>query len=175
MANFEAALGFVFAREGGYSDNPLDHGGATNFGVTLSALKSFRSNPNLTYIDVQALTKLEASKVYRANYWDKLHLDEVADDTLATVLFDQAVNRGTDCVALQVQHLLGLDADGVVGKKTIQALNKVSAPKFTADFILKSQEIYVKIAQKNMSQLTFLGGWIHRTHELLKLLLERAA
>jgi lysozyme family protein len=36
------SLAFVFAEEGGYTDDPLDPGGATNLGITLDELSRWR-------------------------------------------------------------------------------------------------------------------------------------
>ena len=39
-SRFDACMPFIFKAEGGYSDNPADPGGPTNFGITLATLKS---------------------------------------------------------------------------------------------------------------------------------------
>lgn len=41
-ANFQACLKHVFAMEGGFSNDPSDHGGATNWGITAATLAHWR-------------------------------------------------------------------------------------------------------------------------------------
>lgn len=40
-ANFSACLRHVLAMEGGFRNDPSDHGGATNWGITLATLAHF--------------------------------------------------------------------------------------------------------------------------------------
>lgn len=89
---FEPALAFTLAYEGGYVDHPADPGGATNMGITIRTLGNWRGRP-VTKADVRALSKEEAAKIYRANYWNKAGCDGLASGVdLCT--FDVAVNSG---------------------------------------------------------------------------------
>ena len=42
MAEFAQAIEYVLENEGGLVDNTNDHGGITNFGITIPMLTSFR-------------------------------------------------------------------------------------------------------------------------------------
>ena len=57
---FPDAVERVLAREGGYSDNPADRGGRTNFGISSGAY------PDL---DVSKLTREQAKEIYKRDYW----------------------------------------------------------------------------------------------------------
>ncbi len=74
--NFERALALVLKHEGGYVDHPADPGGATNRGVTRATLAAWRGRP-VSKAEVRALTRLEASAIYRKNYWDAVRADEL--------------------------------------------------------------------------------------------------
>ena len=90
--NFKQALFLTLRFEGGYSDNKLDPGGATNMGVTLETLSLSRGKA-VTKADVRALTFVEAASIYFQHYWQPIKADGLAAgvDLLA---FDIAVNMG---------------------------------------------------------------------------------
>lgn len=75
MNNFEKSMVFVALHEwsnradGGYTNDPVDPGGETKFGI------SKRAHPG---IDIKGLTLPQALHIYRAEYWDANNLDSVA-------------------------------------------------------------------------------------------------
>lgn len=83
--DFDRCVTFVLKQEGGYVNNPADHGLETNFGI------SKRAYPSL---DIKNLTRDEAVEIYRRDYWVKAGCDRLEwPDCL--VVFDTAVNMGT--------------------------------------------------------------------------------
>jgi lysozyme family protein len=162
---FQKAVERVVSVEGGYSDHEADRGGSTKFGITQQTLAQFRGVP-VSDDDVRDLTEEEAHRIYKKFYWDVMNLDSVKSEKIAEVLFDQAVNRGVVPVVKYMQQVLGLKADGKVGIVTITALN--SAPEQLTCLLLieKAQIEYVRIVERNPSQIVFLEGWIRRTHSL---------
>lgn len=119
--NFEACLSHVLQSEGGYVDHPSDPGGATNMGITIATLRTWRGR-SVTKADVKALTRAEAAAIYRKNYWDAVRGDDLPRG-LDLVAFDAAVNSGVSRGAKWLQSALGVPADGKVGPKTIAAAN----------------------------------------------------
>jgi Glycosyl hydrolase 108 len=43
-SRFDACMPFIFKAEGGYSDNPADPGGPTNYGITLATLRAYEGD-----------------------------------------------------------------------------------------------------------------------------------
>lgn len=164
--SFEEALQDVLKVEGGYVDNPMDHGGPTNFGITIGTLSDFLGH-SVIKEEVQNLDMDTVRKIYKQNYWDRLSLDQVVYKDVAAFLFDQAVNRGTRKVSEQIQHLVGVPADGIIGPQTIHAINLQEPRKLLLNIIKVSQNTYTGIVAANPNQVTFLGGWIKRTHKFL--------
>lgn len=82
--NFQKAVDFVLAREGGYSNDPDDPGGETNFGICK------RSFPD---VDIKALTRDEAISLYRKHYWEKASCDFMPWP-MDVIVFDTAVLHG---------------------------------------------------------------------------------
>lgn len=129
--NFEAALARVLAHEGGYVDHPDDPGGATNLGITRATLAAWRGRP-VDKAEVRALTRAEAAAIYRARYWDAVAGDALAAG-LDLAVFDFAVNSGPVRAAKLLQGLIGVEADGVIGPRTLAALaGRPAAPLIRA-------------------------------------------
>lgn len=84
-AKFNLAVNHVLNTEGGYSNNPADRGGVTNFGI------SSRANPD---IDVTTLTPQGAIEIYRKRYWEPSGAAAIKDPAFALLHFDTAVNHG---------------------------------------------------------------------------------
>lgn len=97
---FEKALAHVLKMEGGYTDDPFDPGGPTNFGITLSEYAAWRgatidaaSRADL----IAALKKIPhdtVSAIYATRYWRPSGCPQLPD-ALAMMHFDAAVNHGT--------------------------------------------------------------------------------
>lgn len=166
--SFETAVEAVLKTEGGYVDDPVDMGGATNFGITLRTLQDYRGKP-VTKEDVQNLTVLEAKKIYKEMYWDRLFLDQVRDPNVAYFLFDQAVNRGPRKAIETIQKVVRVTADGIMGPLTLKSINAYNPRELLVNAVKNSQLAYVDIVLNNPQQLKFLKGWITRTHKALDL------
>ena len=123
MANFDLAIPTVLQHEGGYSKDPDDPGGETNFGI------SKRSYPD---VDIANLTVDDAKAIYQRDYWVPLMLDQVNDQAVATKVFDTAVNigksRAVKFLQRAVQNAGGgiVDVDGGMGPQTLAAVNQSS-------------------------------------------------
>lgn len=110
-ATFEFAVQFVLREEGGYSNDPNDPGGETNFGI------SKRYHPNL---DIKALTVNDATDIYRTEYWLKYQCNNIPAP-LSVILLDSLVNPGTDAAIRCLQEAFKLlPADGVMGPNTLR-------------------------------------------------------
>lgn len=83
--SFERAFELVIGHEGGYVNDPQDPGGETKFGI------SKRAYPTL---DIKGLTIEQAREIYLRDYWFGAGCDKVADDAMAILMFDCAVNQG---------------------------------------------------------------------------------
>ena len=91
-SNFSRCLAFVFAREGGYSNDPRDPGGATNHGITIATLQAWRGRA-VTPLDVQQLGRAEAARIYHAKDRDAAWCDAMPPG-IDLLVFDAAVNPG---------------------------------------------------------------------------------
>lgn len=156
MADFYKEINKVLQREGGYVNDPHDKGGETNFGI------SKRAFPN---VDIKNLTADDARAIYKEHYWDRVKGDEIESQIVAGEVFDMAVNAGVRTSSKMTQAIIGTLADGIIGSKTLEALNGVDDEKFVLAFKLARVARYTNIANKNPTQRKFLRGWINRVME----------
>ena len=103
-ASWNAALAFVFSVEGGFTDDPVDPGGATNLGITHDELAKWRGRA-VTIDDMRDLGKDEAAAIYRANYWTISRCADLAPG-VDLIVFDAAVNTGNGRSARLLQAAL---------------------------------------------------------------------
>jgi lysozyme family protein len=90
--NYDFCVSEVLKSEGGYTNDPSDSGGATNFGITIADYRKY-INPNGTPTDVKNMKVEDAKKIYKARYWDALDCDSLRSGVDFTV-FDYGVNSG---------------------------------------------------------------------------------
>lgn len=140
MNAFEEAFRLVIGHEGGYSNDPKDPGGETKYGI------SKRSYPR---VDIGALTLEGAHRIYRADFWDKIHGDDL-DPGLALVAFDAAVNNGVGQAVRWLQRALGVKEDGVIGPVTLNALAKADP-----------QKVLIELHASRIFMMAGLSTWKH--------------
>lgn len=145
--SFHQAVEFVLSEEGGYSNDPQDPGGETNFGI------SKRAYPGL---NIASLTRSEAVEIYRRDYWDRL---PALPPGIAVAVFDFAVNAGISRSIKTLQAAVGVNADGVVGPITRAALGQLSDSAVLALFSAERALFYAGLPGFGR----YGRGWLRRT------------
>lgn len=115
------------SREGGFSDNPADPGGATNHGVTKRVWEEFVGH-EVTVADIEALTTDDVAPLYKQRYWDALRGDDLPAG-VDYALFDFAVNSGVHKAAEMLQAAVGAEVDGAIGDHTLYAMSQKHSPE----------------------------------------------
>jgi lysozyme family protein len=90
--NYNDILNRVLKSEGGYTNDPRDPGGPTNFGITLSDYRAY-INRNGNASDVRRMNVDQAKAIYKSKYWDKVNGDSLPSGVDYTVM-DYGVNSG---------------------------------------------------------------------------------
>ncbi|MDO9707995.1 glycosyl hydrolase 108 family protein [Paracraurococcus lichenis] len=145
---FDRCVEVVLGKEGGFVDNPRDPGGATNFGITLRVLQTYRaaleggSVRPLTAEDVRALSQAEAREIYRALYWNAMRCDDLPPG-IDLMVFDFGVNAGPGRAVSLLQRLAGAKVDGAVGPKTLEAVRACHGPDLI-DRYAREREAYYR-------------------------------
>lgn len=156
--DWDKAIEFVLRMEGGYSNDPNDSGGETNFGI------SKRAYPNL---DIKNLTVDKAKEIYMNDYWNPCHCDELASE-FAIATFDAAVNEGVKPAIRMLQIALDVDVDCIIGSNTVTATFKATPRMVLKLFALRIQHYY-RIIVANPSDRVFDLNWAFRVISLEKL------
>lgn len=130
MANFDTAVDYLLSIEGGYSNNPADPGGSTNFGITLAQYQ--KHYPGDTIADIQNLTRDVAIAFYKSSYWTA-NFEALVSQDLCNKVFATYVNVGGDGIrflqrALASLFKMNIEVDGVLGSRTVQLANQASVP-----------------------------------------------
>lgn len=155
--NFQPSAKIVRVYEGGYSDHPLDPGGATNLGITLAELTKYRGR-TVSKAEVRALTWEEAASIYRANYWHPMRCDELPAG-LDLAVYDCAVNQGLGRATRFLQQAAGARVDGVMGPVTVAAVS-MTDPGALLDEFMALRMVGYGTLQKLFR--TFGLGWSRR-------------
>lgn len=178
MAIFEDAIGYVLDNEGGYAEHPSDPGGATFWGISLRYLKGrgekgdIDGDGDIDADDIRELTRAQAIGFYRADFWDKLKLDKLKKQAVATRVFDMAVNMGPRAAVKIAQRAYNdilkkgdetkLKLDGKLGPKTRKALDRFDSVKMMVALREWHAAFYRDLVKRNPKLKVFLIGWLRR-------------
>lgn len=165
MDRFEKIFDYLLKVEGGYSNDKHDKGGKTKYGITEEEAREFEYKGNM-----QDLTMDFAKNIYLKKYYLGNKLDKVANDKVALSICDWAVNSGKNGIknaqiAINQLTNANLDTDGIIGSKTLEALNTVD-PEIFLEVYHNLQRIYYrsKVAD-DKTQENFLAGWLNRVQK----------
>lgn len=171
MADFKLFFNRLLQEEGGYTDTPGDHGGPTKYGVTLAVwIKQGYDKDgdgDIDKEDVKLISKDDAYKIAKEDYWDPIGGDMIDNQSVADVVFDWGFNSGTKTAIKYLQRTLGFhdsDVDGVIGTKTITAVND-SYPQQLFNTLKENREAFYRaIVARDPTQEKFLKGWLIRNN-----------
>ena len=113
--------------------------------------------------------------IYHALYWNKMNGDEIANQNIATCIFDTGVNRGMSVgnkYAQRVCNQLGssLVLDGQLGPKSIAAINGYAQHAFVTHYEALEWAGYEALLSGNPGKYgIYRHGWEARARKLLTL------
>ncbi len=168
MAQFEPAFNFLMQHEdqGLTGKVTCDSGGVTRWGI------SQRAYPDL---DIRNLTLEQAAQIYRRDYFTPVHGFDIADQRIASKLFDMAVNMGCKEAVLLLQSALNthcqpraalLTEDGKFGPATLAAMNAADTSLLLVGLVEVSREHYRHIAMIRPDEAKDLPDWLRRAEAI---------
>lgn len=170
MANVNQLAPFILKWEGGFVNDPADLGGATNMGVTIGAWKSCGydkdGDGDIDVDDLHLLTREDVvNRVLKPHYWDRWKADDIKSQSVANILVDWVWASGAHGIKIP-QRLLGVSVDGIVGPKTLAAVNARN-PRELFDMIKIARFDFIEdICRKRPANNKFKRGWMNRINDI---------
>lgn len=162
--SLQQALAFTLKQEGGYSNNSLDPGGATNHGITQGTYNAYRESLKYAPQDVQLITDAEVEAIYSEMYYTPAHCADMPA-ALGVCVFDTAVNMGVNSAIKMLQRAAGLDDDGVYGPQTAAEVTH-QGNELVIPFLDERRARYRAIVAAKPAQEVFAKGWNNRVNAL---------
>lgn len=160
---FDIAFEAVIGHEAGFQKDPKDPGNyvngeliGTKYGI------SARSYPK---VDIPNLTLEQAKEIYHKDFWLKAKCD-IMPIGVDYLMFDASINHGRHRANMFLQSALGVIVDGIVGPKTLAALEAVPEDEvddLMTDFCIARQKYYESLSTYSH----FKNGWRRRAFETL--------
>lgn len=161
MADIDKVIPIILKHEGGYVNHPLDKGSCTNKGVTIATYR-YHFGKNKTCNDLKKITNEQWKYIFKNGYWDRIQGDLINNQSIANFLVDWFYNSGVYAIKF-TQRILGVKDDGIVGNKTIAAINGYKTQKNLFERLWsRRKKQYEDIVNKNQSQQVFYNGWMRR-------------
>lgn len=152
MTAFDSAVKFILKAEGADSDDPKDPGGLTRYGI------SQRAHPD---VSVAKLTERAAVDLYRARYWEAYQLEKLPPP-IAVAVMDGTVQHGGRPAIRMLQHLVGVEMDGLIGPVTLAATYRMGMEECLTGYCARRAVYY-----GNLSTFGRYGlGWMRRLFNL---------
>lgn len=189
MASIDKLIPFILKWEGGFVNDPTDRGGATNKGVTFATYEAYCKTKGLPRPTVEQLKNMPDAHwrdIIKTMFWDRWHADDIHSQKVANILVDWVWLSGIHGIK-KPQSLLGVKADGIVGNRTLSAVNFADPNqlfealfkervKFINEIVSRSVAEYEKkIARKaterellRYTQKRFASGWMNRLFDIKK-------
>lgn len=167
MANVKELAPFILKWEGGFANDPQDLGGATNKGITMGTYEQYyrlKGYPKPTIERLKNITSEQWMDVLKTLYWDKWKADEIKNQSVANILVDWLWASGSYGIKLP-QKVLNVPIDGIVGSKTIAAINSRD-PRELFDAIKAERVAFIdRICQSRPANIKFKKGWLNRIND----------
>lgn len=165
----------IISIEGGFTDNPLDSGGPTRYGITERVARKYGYTGRM-----DCLPKEFAFSVYETIYWNAVCADDLLliSEDLAYEVVDTAINMGVYRASTFLQRWLNvlnrsqelyidLTVDGKMGNKTIAALKAYVQSGRKVDVLTTALNCsqgayYLYLAEEYEKNEEFVYGWIDK-------------
>lgn len=159
---------FEKARKTGYANDPDDLGGATMVGVTIATYKEYcrkKGYPVPTIDRLRNMTYAQWLDILKTMFWDRWQADKIANQSVAEILVDWIWASGKYGITIP-QQVLGVTVDGVVGPKTLAALNKQNPAQFFARIVAERKAYIDRICASRPVNNKYKRGWLNRLNAI---------
>jgi lysozyme family protein len=145
--NYPQIQAWIGLSEGGFVNHPKDPGGATDRGITQRTYDAWNRRSGRPRKSVRGISKAEAERIIEFQYMDAVRADALPSG-LDYAMSDYSVNSGPGRAAKDLQRVLGVKADGVIGLETLAAVASEN-----------TQDLIVSLCRRRMTFLKRLRHW----------------
>ena len=163
---------FEKARKNGFANDKDDDGGETMCGVTIATYKAYCRKKGYPVPTVERLKNISYKDwlaILKTMFWDRWQADKIQNQSIANLLVDWTWTSGKYGI-MWPQSYLGVTADGIVGSKTLSALDATCNSK-------GSQAVFKGLTDKHLAYVDwmiardpkkkkFRNGWLNRINDL---------
>ena len=166
MSSFETTFSRTIGHEGKFQANPKDRGNWTSGKEGVGELKGTKWGlAAMTYphLDIANITLEQAKEIYYNDWWLKLKMERWPN-VMKYQMFDAAFNHGTGRANQFLQYAARVKDDGVIGPKTIAAVNMTDPDDLVLRFLAKRLRYFTEV--KTWAE--FSRGWSLRVAQCLE-------
>lgn len=159
---------FEKARKTGYANDPDDLGGATMVGVTIATYKEYcrkKGYPVPTIERLRNMTYAQWLDILKTMFWDRWQADKIANQSIAEILVDWVWASGKYGITIP-QQVLGVTVDGIVGPKTLAALNKQNPAQFFSRIVAERKAYIDRICASRPINNKYKRGLLNRLNAI---------
>lgn len=162
MADINKFIPKIKKWEGGYSSHPADtDGGCTMQGITLTTYRRYYGRDK-NCNDLKNITEEQWRHILKSGYWDKMRADEIENQSIAELCVQMCWGSGAKTAIRKIQRCLGCEPDGIVGPKTLAALNAPNRAEIHAKLWEMRRIWFLNIVKAQPAKKVFLSGWLRR-------------
>lgn len=162
---FEAAFALVIGHEGGFTNDPKDHGNWTSGFVGSGACEGTKwgiSAASYPLLSIQNISLDGAKLIYFNDFWTRVKGDDLPK-YISSDIFDMAVNSGVHEAIVITQRACGVAQDGVIGPQTLAQLAAMSQKNLMKNITVERILVYSKMTTWTI----FARSWVTRTIDSL--------
>lgn len=159
---------FQRARKTGWADDPDDLGGQTMVGVTMATYEEYcrrKGYPKPTTGRLMDLSYNDWKSILKMLYWDRWNADEIRSQSIAEIVCDFVWASGVHGIKVP-QDLVGVIPDGIVGPKTLAAVNSRNPRELFDQIKIARFDSIEDICRKRPANNKFKRGWMNRINDI---------
>lgn len=161
--NEQVVLEWTGLSEGGYVNHKNDPGGPTDRGITQATYNAWNKLKGRQPKSVKGISKTEADEIYVSQYFAPIRFNDLPSG-LDYAVADFSINSGPSRATKELQRILGVKQDGVIGLKTLAAIKSTNLQILIVTYC----ERRLAFMQSLKIWPTFKNGWTTRVMGKIK-------
>lgn len=180
MADYRQIIPFFYKWEGGLSRDTNDSASSYPCPLLVKGVGGYHTNKGVTYrawVSVfgkdkderfMKMNEADWGLIFKGSYWDKVKGDKIQHQSIANVMVSWAWGSGSVTAVKQMQRVLGITRDGIIGNQTIKAINESNEVELFEKCVKAREAFFRYICETNPKNKKFLKGWLNRLNDFNK-------